>query len=125
MGIGAVALVSSLLLVCVDVAALALRRHEAVLAADTGAQAAAQALDLGVYYSGGSGPRARLPLDASDARVRADAAVGPAWRVRSVEVTAGTVRVTVQGRVEFLVGAALGLPDASVVGTSSAVLRRS
>ncbi len=125
MGIGALVLVMSLFLVCVDVAALALRRHEAALAADTGARAAAQALDLAAYYSTGAGPRARLPLDAGDARARADTAVGPPWHIDSVEVTAGEVTVTVHGRVEFLIGAAMGLPGTRVVGTSSAVLRRS
>ncbi len=125
LGIGAVALVLSLLLVCVDVAALALRRREALLAADTGARAAAQALDLAAYYTGGTGPRGRLPLDAAGARARARSAVGPSWQVRSVEVAMGEVTVTVQGRVEFLIGSSMGLPGADVSGTSSAVLRRS
>lgn len=123
LGVGCVALTMSLLLVCVDVASLALRRREAVLTADTAARAAAQALDLRAYYT--AAPNGRLPLDPALARSRAAAAIQPPWRLESVDVVSGEVTVTVGTRVEFAVGSSLGLPSTWVHGTSAAVLRRS
>ncbi len=95
LGVGLTAVVLALLMVVMDVVAVALRQHDADLVADAAARAAAQAVDPARYYRSGS--TARVPLDPVAARGRARDFVSRSgtWSLGSVTVTGDVVTVTV------------------------------
>ena len=122
LGIGAVSILITVLLVGVDVAGLAMRHHDAELTADAAARAAAQGLDLAAYYRGAGDTR--LPLNEAAARWRAQRLMRPPWHVSRVAVVDDIVTVTVSGRVPLVVGGLVGHDSAAVVGSGSAALSR-
>lgn len=123
LGIGAVAVLMTVLLVVVDVSLLALRHHEAALTADAAARAAAQGLDLARYYRVGA--VGRLPLDELAARRRAQRIVTGPWNVARVEVVDDVVSVVVTAEVPLIMSGLVGHPTATVTGSGAAALYRS
>lgn len=124
LGIGLTAVVAAVLLVVVDVVAVALRQHDADLVADAAARAAAQAVDPDRYYRAGA--RARLPLDPDRARGRAASFVAqsPPWTVRQVTVADDVVTVTLEADVALPGGAWWAGRSVTVRGSGAAELRR-
>lgn len=113
-------LLVAVVLVAVDVSALALQRREAESIADGAARSAAQALDLAGYYAGAGGRR--LPLDEWAARRRAEQYVGPPWRVSHFEVTESVVSVTVSRDLDLALSQWVGRERVVVNGSAAASL---
>ena len=119
--LGLVVVLVALLGVVVDVTALALRRREAELTADSAARAAAQAVDLSAYYRGAAGER--IPLDVANARSQASEFLRRPWRMVRLTATDEVVQVTVASRMRLPFSGWLGIGQVRVVGRGAAEMR--